>query len=58
MCELKFGSWTYDKAHLDLLLFNNSHGDISVFEDNGEWDLIDVPAKRREVCHKKIFDNV
>ncbi len=36
---MKFGSWTYDGAYLNLQL-NGDGGDISSFIPNGEWELV------------------
>ena len=44
-CPLKFGSWTYDGFQLDLINLLD-HGDMSKYLPNGEWDLIEMPAKR------------
>ncbi|CAH1790864.1 unnamed protein product [Owenia fusiformis] len=45
VCSFKFGSWTYDGFELDLVN-RSSRADTKQFLDNGEWDLIDVPAER------------
>jgi len=47
ICDMKFGSWTYDGFKLDLVL-DNPEGDLATYVDNGEWHLIKVPAKRNE----------
>ena len=39
MCNMKFGSWSYDGSQIDLQL-NGDGGDISSFIKNGEWELI------------------
>ena len=44
-CELKFGSWTYDGFHLDLVK-EAEEADVGKFANNGEWELIAVPCKR------------
>ena len=38
-CKMKFGSWSYDGAAIDLQLLMDG-GDTSSFIANGEWDLI------------------
>ena len=38
-CNMKFGSWSYDGAAIDLQLLMDG-GDTSSFIANGEWDLI------------------
>lgn len=44
-CELKFGSWTYDGFHLDLVQ-EAAEADLKRFAKNGEWELIGVPCER------------
>merc|ERR1711953_1059858 len=51
-CSLKFGSWTYNGFNLDLKLDSEDGGDISTFVQNGEWEVIGVPAKRNEVIYE------
>jgi len=41
ICDLKFGSWTYNGHKLDLKL-NNDRGDTSTFVLNGEWMLLSI----------------
>ncbi|XP_063598331.1 neuronal acetylcholine receptor subunit alpha-7-like [Penaeus indicus] len=50
-CEMKFGSWTYDLAKIDLQLQSPDGGDISGYIANGEWDLIAVPGKRNTLSY-------
>ncbi|XP_045112919.1 neuronal acetylcholine receptor subunit alpha-7-like isoform X3 [Portunus trituberculatus] len=50
-CKMKFGSWTYDSAKIDLQLNNEQGGDISGYITNGEWDLIAVPGKRNTLTY-------
>ena len=40
LCEMKFGSWTYDMSGIDLQLKGNASGDTTSFIPNGEWYLI------------------
>lgn len=47
-CELKFGSWTFDGFHLDLLP-EEPKADIGKFALNGEWELIEVLCKRNVI---------
>lgn len=48
-CNLQWGSWIMSGNRLDL--FNRSAtGDMNDFISNGEWELIDIPA-RRQVTH-------
>ncbi|ESO00768.1 hypothetical protein HELRODRAFT_192409 [Helobdella robusta] len=46
-CKLKFGSWTYHGNLLNLMQKNGTSGmNTELFQENGEWDLIDAPANR------------
>uniref|UniRef100_A0A1I8AVN7 Neur_chan_LBD domain-containing protein n=1 Tax=Steinernema glaseri TaxID=37863 RepID=A0A1I8AVN7_9BILA len=46
ICYLKYGSWTYPGSKLDLQ--NATHEiDQQYYIKNGEWDLIQTPAKRK-----------
>jgi len=38
-CDMKFGSWTYDVAGIDLQL-NGDGSDLSSYMTNGEWELL------------------
>ncbi|XP_022110366.1 neuronal acetylcholine receptor subunit alpha-10-like [Acanthaster planci] len=44
-CSLKFGSWTFHGDQINLQL-NVTSADTSMFQVNGEWDLIGMPATR------------
>ncbi|KAM6972687.1 neuronal acetylcholine receptor subunit beta-2-like [Aplochiton taeniatus] len=46
-CTLKFRSWTYDRAELDLVLLSDfaSRDD---FTPSGEWDIVSLPARKNE----------
>ena len=45
MCDLKFGSWSYDGTKLDIMNRSVS-GDTTSYRSNGEWDLVGMPLKR------------
>ncbi|XP_066292648.1 neuronal acetylcholine receptor subunit alpha-3-like [Branchiostoma lanceolatum] len=45
-CELEFGSWIYTGAKINLSLIN-PYADRSVFTQNEEWILNEVPMQRR-----------
>ncbi|XP_053287958.1 neuronal acetylcholine receptor subunit alpha-7 isoform X2 [Pleuronectes platessa] len=47
-CELKFGSWTFDGWLLDIQM---KEADVSGYQRNGEWDLVEVPGDRHEVFY-------
>ncbi|XP_053611539.1 acetylcholine receptor subunit beta-like 2 isoform X6 [Plodia interpunctella] len=55
-CFMKFGSWTYNGAQVDLKHMDQSPGsslvhvgiDLSEFYLSVEWDILEVPATRNE----------
>ncbi|XP_076443988.1 neuronal acetylcholine receptor subunit alpha-10-like [Babylonia areolata] len=49
-CSLKFGSWSYDKAQVDLLN-KTSIVDVSIYITNGEWTLHEYRIIRNEVVY-------
>ncbi|XP_071531432.1 neuronal acetylcholine receptor subunit alpha-7-like [Panulirus ornatus] len=60
-CNMKFGSWTYDSAKIDLQLNSEDGADVSGYIKNGEWDLIAVPGKRNTLsysCCPEIYVDV
>lgn len=50
MCDLKFGSWTYDGFRVDMVP-EAPFGDTKKFVSNGEWQLIEFPAKRNVIYY-------
>ena len=48
VCELKFGSWTYDGFQVDITN-RSAHVDLTNYVFSGEWELIDVQVRRTEV---------
>ncbi|XP_067122653.1 neuronal acetylcholine receptor subunit alpha-7 isoform X3 [Centruroides vittatus] len=51
MCQMKFGSWTYDGNQIDLRLASEDGGDLSTYIINGEWDLIGLPGIRNVIYY-------
>ena len=47
-CKLKFGSWSYDKAQVDLIN-KTSVVDVTNYVTNGEWTLHEYQIIRNEV---------
>ncbi|CAF1325432.1 unnamed protein product [Adineta steineri] len=47
-CSLKFASWTYDSARIDLAQKTNI-GDLSNFMANSEWEIIKLHVKKSVV---------
>jgi len=50
LCEMKFGSWTYDMSGIDLQLKGNNSGDTTSFIPNGEWHLIGTYMPRHPLA--------
>ncbi|XP_048082334.1 neuronal acetylcholine receptor subunit alpha-6 isoform X3 [Ursus arctos] len=47
-CSLKFGSWTYDKAEIDLLIIG-SKVDMKDFWENSEWEIVDASGYKHDI---------
>lgn len=47
-CSLKFASWTYDSARIDLFA-KTAIGDLSNFIANSEWEIIGLHIKKNYV---------
>ncbi|CAF3237092.1 unnamed protein product [Rotaria socialis] len=47
-CTLKFASWTYDSARIDLSE-KSKIGDLSNFMENSEWEIIALHVKKNVV---------
>ncbi|CAF4805009.1 unnamed protein product, partial [Rotaria sp. Silwood1] len=59
-CTLKFASWTYDSARIDLTQKSNI-GDLSNFMANSEWEIIRVHIKKNVVkysCCEETFPDL
>ena len=50
ICKFKFGSWIYDGTKLDIMNISTS-ADVSMFQSNGEWDMIKMPVKKHVVYY-------
>ncbi|NXO65720.1 ACHA2 protein, partial [Phainopepla nitens] len=52
-CKMKFGSWTYDKAKIDLENMDH-HVDLKDYWESGEWAIIDAVgtynSKKYDCC--------
>ncbi|XP_051580609.1 neuronal acetylcholine receptor subunit alpha-5-like isoform X2 [Myxocyprinus asiaticus] len=44
-CSMKFGSWTYDGSHVDILL-EDMQVDKHDYFDNGEWEIVKATGSR------------
>lgn len=60
-CYMKFGSWTYNGAQVDLKHMEQEAGinivavgiDLTDFYLSVEWDILEVPASRNEEYDQK-----
>uniref|UniRef100_A0A8C2E9E1 Cholinergic receptor, nicotinic, alpha 2b (neuronal) n=1 Tax=Cyprinus carpio TaxID=7962 RepID=A0A8C2E9E1_CYPCA len=54
-CKMKFGSWTYDKAKIDLECTENTV-DLKDYWESGEWAIINAVGtyntKKYDCCHE------
>ncbi|XP_077367225.1 neuronal acetylcholine receptor subunit alpha-2 isoform X2 [Festucalex cinctus] len=54
-CKMKFGSWTYDKAKIDLERLENSV-DLNNYWESGEWAIVNAVGtyntKKYDCCHE------
>uniref|UniRef100_A0A8C6S6Y9 Cholinergic receptor, nicotinic, alpha 6 n=1 Tax=Neogobius melanostomus TaxID=47308 RepID=A0A8C6S6Y9_9GOBI len=53
-CSMKFGSWTYDKAKIDLV-------NLKDFWESGEWEIIDAPGYKHDIkynCCEEIYPDI
>ncbi|KAB5518564.1 hypothetical protein PHYPO_G00167490 [Pangasianodon hypophthalmus] len=59
-CSMKFGSWTYDKAKIDLVLIG-SRVNVKDFWESGEWEIIDAPGYKHDIkynCCEEIYTDI
>lgn len=59
-CSLKFGSWTYDKAEIDLLIIG-SKVDMDEFWENSEWEIVDASGYKHDIkynCCEEIYTDI
>ena len=50
LCKLKFGSWTYDAAQVNLTK-RRDNVDMSNYIRSGEWHIVDIAIKRNDVTY-------
>uniref|UniRef100_A0A672Z2E1 Cholinergic receptor nicotinic alpha 2 subunit n=1 Tax=Sphaeramia orbicularis TaxID=375764 RepID=A0A672Z2E1_9TELE len=54
-CKMKFGSWTYDRAKIDLEPFENTV-DLKDYWESGEWAIVNAVGtyntKKYNCCHE------
>ncbi|XP_024415354.2 neuronal acetylcholine receptor subunit alpha-4 isoform X2 [Desmodus rotundus] len=59
-CTMKFGSWTYDKAKIDLVSLH-SHVDQRDFWESGEWVIVDASGTyntRKYECCAEVYPDI
>ncbi|XP_030697459.2 LOW QUALITY PROTEIN: neuronal acetylcholine receptor subunit alpha-4 [Globicephala melas] len=59
-CTMKFGSWTYDKAKIDLVSMH-SHVDQLGFWESGEWVIVDAVGTyntRKYECCAEVYPDI
>ncbi|CAK6442361.1 unnamed protein product [Pipistrellus nathusii] len=59
-CSMKFGSWTYDKAKIDLVLVGSAMN-LRDYWESGEWAVVRAPGYRHEVkynCCDEIYPDI
>ncbi|KAM8974573.1 neuronal acetylcholine receptor subunit alpha-3-like [Pelodytes ibericus] len=59
-CTLKFGSWTYDKAKIDLVMIGSAIN-LKEFWESGEWVIISAPGYKHEIkynCCTEIYQDI
>ncbi|XP_053575841.1 neuronal acetylcholine receptor subunit alpha-3-like [Bombina bombina] len=59
-CTMKFGSWTYDKAKIDLVMIGSAIN-LKEFWESGEWVIINAPGYKHEIkynCCTEIYQDI
>uniref|UniRef100_A0A2K5CHU2 Cholinergic receptor nicotinic alpha 3 subunit n=1 Tax=Aotus nancymaae TaxID=37293 RepID=A0A2K5CHU2_AOTNA len=59
-CTMKFGSWSYDKAKIDLVLIGSSMN-LKDYWESGEWAIIKAPGYKHDIkynCCEEIYPDV
>ncbi|KAK5873689.1 hypothetical protein PBY51_018709 [Eleginops maclovinus] len=59
-CTMKFGSWTYDKAKIDLVLIGSTIN-LKDFWETGEWTIINAPGYKHDIkynCCEEIYTDI
>jgi hypothetical protein len=50
LCKLKFGSWTYDAAQVNLTK-RRDNVDMSNYIRSGEWHIVHIDIRRNDVTY-------
>ncbi|XP_038622886.1 neuronal acetylcholine receptor subunit alpha-3 [Tachyglossus aculeatus] len=59
-CTMKFGSWSYDKAKIDLVLIGSSMN-LKDYWESGEWAIIKAPGYKHDIkynCCDEIYPDI
>uniref|UniRef100_A0A5F9DQW6 Cholinergic receptor nicotinic alpha 3 subunit n=1 Tax=Oryctolagus cuniculus TaxID=9986 RepID=A0A5F9DQW6_RABIT len=59
-CTMKFGSWSYDKAKIDLVLIGSSMN-LRDYWESGEWAIIKAPGYKHDIkynCCEEIYTDI
>ncbi|KAJ1205343.1 hypothetical protein NDU88_000778 [Pleurodeles waltl] len=59
-CSLKFGSWSYDKAKIELAIIS-SKVDMKDFWENNEWEVVDASGYKHDIkynCCEEIYTDI
>ncbi|XP_077173375.1 neuronal acetylcholine receptor subunit alpha-3 [Paroedura picta] len=59
-CTMKFGSWSYDKAEIDLVLVGSTMN-LKDYWESGEWAIINAPGYKHDIkynCCEAVYTDV
>ncbi|XP_042332502.1 neuronal acetylcholine receptor subunit alpha-3 isoform X1 [Sceloporus undulatus] len=59
-CTMKFGSWSYDKAEIDLVLVGSTMN-LKDYWESGEWAIIKAPGYKHDIkynCCEAVYPDI
>uniref|UniRef100_A0A8D0DGG3 Cholinergic receptor nicotinic alpha 3 subunit n=1 Tax=Salvator merianae TaxID=96440 RepID=A0A8D0DGG3_SALMN len=59
-CTMKFGSWSYDKAEIDLVLLGSTMN-LKDYWESGEWAIIKAPGYKHDIkynCCEAVYPDI
>ncbi|XP_053128514.1 neuronal acetylcholine receptor subunit alpha-3 [Hemicordylus capensis] len=59
-CTMKFGSWSYDKAEIDLVLVGSAMN-LKDYWESGEWAIIKAPGYKHDIkynCCEEVYPDI
>ncbi|XP_015272067.1 PREDICTED: neuronal acetylcholine receptor subunit alpha-3, partial [Gekko japonicus] len=59
-CTMKFGSWSYDKAEIDLVLVGSAMN-LKDYWESGEWAIINAPGYKHDIkynCCEAVYPDI